>query len=159
MPKPKKDRPPKAERIFQLRTQLGLDQIAFAERVNVDQGTVSKWERGKAVPGRPAYIQLARMATPESDLQRELLIDGEIGNVNRRLREINEDRNQLPGPPPNWDPELLAVVIEALNKRLGVETGTLSDREYAEKIVFFYELCHKMKGEDPAMVDRFLKTA
>lgn len=80
-------------------------------------------------------------------------------DVDRRVREINIDKNQLPSSRPGWDSELLSVVIEALNKKLGVKTGAVSDREYAEKVVFYYELCHKMKSEDPAMVERFLKTA
>jgi transcriptional regulator with XRE-family HTH domain len=159
MHSPKKARTPRAERIFQLRSQLGLDQIAFAERINVDQGTVSKWENDKGIPGRPAYRLMAQLAPANSDLQRELMRDGGFLNANRRLREINRDKNQQPDPQPRWDPELLGVVIEALNKKLGVKTGSFSDREYAEKVIFYYELCHKMKTEDPAMVERFLKTA
>ena len=37
-----------------IRQELGLSQAAFAERVGVDQSTVSLWESGAVTPRGPA---------------------------------------------------------------------------------------------------------
>jgi DNA-binding transcriptional regulator YiaG len=156
MPRPQKMRSSQAERIFQLRKSLKLDQQAFAKRLDVKQATVSRWESGEITPSRRTYLDLAKLAAPHSDVQKQLIIDGGFEQVARRMRDVNDDR---PEPRPRWDPELLAVVMEALTKKFSVTTGTLSGREFAEKVVFYYELCHKMKTEDPGMVEKFLMTA
>lgn len=158
MPKAAKDRPPQAERIFQLRKSvLKLDQEAFARRLDVKQATVSRWESGEITPSRATYRELARLAPAKSELQRQLLIDGGFENVSRRIREINhEDRLPAKISEVGWDPELMSIVIEALNKKMGVQVGELSAREYAEKIIVWYEALHNMKRDER---ERFLKTA
>jgi transcriptional regulator with XRE-family HTH domain len=153
----KKARPPHAERIFLLRKQLGLKQEEFAARAQVDQTTVSNWETGKAKPGTHTYLQLARLAAPNVELQRELLKDSGTTDWNRRLREINQPAERLPSPAVGWDRELLEVVVEAFISRFKAEN--LSDRAIAQKIATYYELCHRMKTEDPAILERFLKSA
>lgn len=51
-----------AEKIKQLRTSLGLRQVEFAERVDVDQSIVSKWERGLQEPNAERTVRLAELA-------------------------------------------------------------------------------------------------
>ncbi|HEY1767798.1 MAG TPA: S24 family peptidase, partial [Terracidiphilus sp.] len=50
------------KQIVGLRERLGMRQVAFAERLGVDQGTVSKWERGKTRPTSEAFVRLAGLA-------------------------------------------------------------------------------------------------
>lgn len=49
------------EDFISARKSLGLNQPAFADAVGVDQGTISKWETGKAKPSGPAKKLIARM--------------------------------------------------------------------------------------------------
>lgn len=159
MPRSPKDRSPQAERIFQLRKSvLKLDQESFALRLDVKQATVSRWESGEITPSRAMYRELARLAPARSELQRQLLVDGGFPNVSRRIREINHEGDHLPAKisEVGWDPELMSIVIEALNKKMGVQVGELSAREYAEKIIVWYEALHNMKRDER---ERFLKTA
>jgi transcriptional regulator with XRE-family HTH domain len=44
------------------RKLLGLSQAAFAERVGVDVGTVSRWERGVLAIGSTAAILIRLLA-------------------------------------------------------------------------------------------------
>jgi transcriptional regulator with XRE-family HTH domain len=174
---------PVADRIAALRNSLGMSQTALAEVLGTKPSAISKWEAAKNRPNPDVFVRIAKLCDgadklfflDQAGLPPEFLEGGQmapeifqgakamvarsLSSVDRRVGKINRDKNQLPSPQPRWDPELLGVVIEALNKKLGVKTGSLSDREYVEKVVFYYELCHKMKSEDPAMVERFLKTA
>jgi len=45
-----------------LREQLGLTQAGLADRIGVDQGTVSNWEKGKTKPSGPARRIMASLA-------------------------------------------------------------------------------------------------
>lgn len=53
----------KAEEIKLLRMSLGLTQKAFAELVEVDTITVSRWENGKCSPLRPYVKAMEQLAT------------------------------------------------------------------------------------------------
>jgi DNA-binding transcriptional regulator YiaG len=154
MPVPKKERSPQAERILRLRNSLKLDQKAFAERLGVDQGTVSRWESGKAKPTTRIYYQFAKLAPRNSELQRDLIEDSDAKNKGD-LRYMANGSMSIP----DWDKELLSAVIQAAVRKFDVTTGTLTQQEFAEKVIFYYELCHKMKTEDPAMAERFLRSA
>lgn len=43
----------------ELRKAKNLTQVEFAEKMNVDQSTVSKWEKDKAIPDIQTLYQLA----------------------------------------------------------------------------------------------------
>jgi DNA-binding transcriptional regulator YiaG len=61
-------------RIQRLRTELGMSQAAFAERMGVRQATVSDWETGKQSPSPMARRLLDRIAGArgeESDSSQE----------------------------------------------------------------------------------------
>jgi DNA-binding transcriptional regulator YiaG len=47
--------------IAAVRSELQLSQAAFAERLQVDQSTVSLWETGKTKPGGPARQMIRQM--------------------------------------------------------------------------------------------------
>lgn len=52
-----------AEKIKDLRRRLGIDQTQLAERIgDVDQTTISKWERGKTKPNAARSAKLAELA-------------------------------------------------------------------------------------------------
>jgi DNA-binding transcriptional regulator YiaG len=44
-----------------LRAKLGLDQWGLAERIGVDQATISRWEAGKVPISRVAVLLLKTM--------------------------------------------------------------------------------------------------
>jgi DNA-binding transcriptional regulator YiaG len=160
VPMTPKDRSPQAERIFQLRKSvLKLDQVAFAQRLDVKQATVSRWESGEITPSRAMYKELARLAPINSDLQRQLLLDGGFENPSRRIMDFREESGLLPPKHVGWDPELMSIVVEALSRKYDIQTGEISPREFAEKLIAWYESCHRMKLDDPAMVVNFLKSA
>ena len=52
--------------IRQLRRRLGITQRQLADRLNVDQGTISRWERGVEGP-RPAREAALRDMLMEDD--------------------------------------------------------------------------------------------
>jgi transcriptional regulator with XRE-family HTH domain len=178
-PKPKKIEVSSeaARRIRELRESRGETQTSFARALGTGPSAISKWEAGRNQPQPKIFAKLANLAAGEAKRFFQVLaglnadessayFDGssllpKVGNSaqhptsGQAKRSSRADSHMGPG----WDPELLAIVIEAMNKKFKVETGTLSDREYAEKIAFYYELCHRMMREDPTMVERFLKTA
>ena len=55
-------RPEWANRIVALRKQLGLLQTQFAERLQVTQAAVSRWESGASEPSAENYIRMANLA-------------------------------------------------------------------------------------------------
>jgi transcriptional regulator with XRE-family HTH domain len=55
-------RPEWANRIVALRKQLGLLQTQFAERLQVTQAAVSRWESGDSEPSPENYIRMANLA-------------------------------------------------------------------------------------------------
>jgi putative transcriptional regulator len=44
-----------------VRQKLNLTQAALAEKLGVDQGTVSNWENGKNSPNGPAHRLMVQM--------------------------------------------------------------------------------------------------
>lgn len=178
MPTRKKERAPEAERIFQLRKQLGLDQIPFAERLGVDQGTVSKWENGRAKPGRHTYIQLAELAS--GDLKRLLLNDGGFGyraegeklfaqdgyvdaarvyhDLSKpdqtleagfdRSLSFNQSNRPESGSGATLDLELLRFVIETIDSELRKRKLRLPSDKFAEAVVLSYEYLHGNEQRD-----------
>ena len=57
-------------RIQRLRTELGMSQAAFAERMGVRQATVSDWETGKQSPSPMARRLLDRIAGARGEEER-----------------------------------------------------------------------------------------
>jgi len=48
------------ERLVRCRTLLGLSQKVFAGRLEVDQGTLAKWERGEREPAGAFMARVTR---------------------------------------------------------------------------------------------------
>ena len=48
------------ERLVRCRTMLGLSQKVFAGRLDVDQGTLAKWERGEREPAGTFAARVSR---------------------------------------------------------------------------------------------------
>ena len=59
----------------QMRERVNLRQEDVARRMNVDQGTVSKWEKGVHIPPRKYHKKLARIYGVTVD---ELLSESEV---------------------------------------------------------------------------------
>ena len=50
-----------SQNLVSLRTKSGLTQLQVAERINYSDKSVSKWERGDAIPDIPVMLQLAKL--------------------------------------------------------------------------------------------------
>ena len=50
-----------AEKIYALRTQAGLSQASFAEKLQVSRQTVSKWELGTSYPEIDKLVAISEM--------------------------------------------------------------------------------------------------
>jgi len=48
--------------VVTLRKKLGLLQVQFAERVDVKQASVSRWENGSGEPSVENYIRMGNLA-------------------------------------------------------------------------------------------------
>lgn len=46
--------------IKRLRLKLGVSQVALAEKINVSQQCITKWETGEAMPRADKLVPLAR---------------------------------------------------------------------------------------------------
>ena len=49
-----------AERLREVRTEAGLTQAQFGERLSVSQDTVSLWEKGRSVPTTETLAMICR---------------------------------------------------------------------------------------------------
>lgn len=175
MPVRKKVRTPEAERIFQLRKQLNLDQEGFAAKIGVDQGTISKWENGRVKPGPHTYRLLASLA--RGDLRSQFLKDAGLvfmGGAGFEPSSVSEgsplskaiesvpgeglSRNEIAAVPP-MDLDLLTFVIETIDSELKKRGLKLPSRKYAEAIVLSYEFCHRTGERNSNMVGRLLRIA
>lgn len=61
------------ERVRAARERLGMGQVALADQVGTDAGSVSRWERGK---GFPQTLQLARLAQVLGESLDHLVLGG-----------------------------------------------------------------------------------
>ncbi len=50
-----------SENLVSLRTKSGLTQLQVAEKINYSDKSISKWERGEAIPDIPVMLQLASL--------------------------------------------------------------------------------------------------
>jgi len=50
-----------SENLISLRTKSGLTQLQVAEKINYSDKSISKWERGDAIPDVPVMLQLAKL--------------------------------------------------------------------------------------------------
>ena len=46
---------------LELRKERGLSQFELARQLNIDQTTVSKWEKGKALPDSRMLLRLSKL--------------------------------------------------------------------------------------------------
>ena len=69
-------------KIQELRSQKGLTQEKFAEEMNVDRTTVTKWESGVSIPRPAVLIKMAAFFECTVD---ELLRKGEVENGKSRI--------------------------------------------------------------------------
>lgn len=67
----------------ELRKKAGLTQIEFAQKLNVDQSTISKWEQDKAIPDIQMLVQLASFFNVSVDylMGREQKVDNNVAGV------------------------------------------------------------------------------
>ena len=76
---------------------MGLTQAQLAERLNVTDKAVSKWERGKSLPDVTLFSRVAaelRVSVVE-------LLSGELMNV-VRSSNLDEAVVSIPAYPPRW---------------------------------------------------------
>ena len=97
-----------SSKIIQLRLKRGLSQAALALMLDVDQATVSRWERRQQLPTRPVQLRLAA------------LFDAVTANERRRS-ELDFVRHS-PFPIVAFDVDRL---IHAASATIGIVLGAL----------------------------------
>lgn len=162
-----------------------MDQNAFADAVGVDQGTVSKWENGRALPEWRAYARLALMASGQ--LRAELLTDGGprahreadallagAGQLQRLVEEGGSSevpwvlpvgpgrgRSETPGPEDavGWDRELAALVVTVAANYLNTHGQKLPIEQFGRLVALLYEFSYRTGRCEPSIVGHLLKRA
>ena len=154
--KEKTQRPVLAQRIVDLRKSLGRGkQIEFAQRLETDQGTVSKWESGRQRPAPEVLVRMAQLADGAASLYfleeaglPPAFLDGKkmlpelksastavvARSMSDRAFKASAERER----PREWDPELMILVIEIVNKKLRQKGRKLPDSKYAQLITLVY---------------------
>jgi len=56
---------PLPERLLSARQLLGLTQLALAEKLGVDRGTVGDWERGVRIPAEERLAAVEALLSPD----------------------------------------------------------------------------------------------
>ena len=134
------------EWVPELRKRLKLDQEGLARRLEMDQGTISKWETGKTVPGPYASSLLAELADDEM----------------RRMQPAKSRRASagLHLAAQSWDRDLLILVIKTVDAKMKEKKRKLAPDKYAELIALMYEYCQAVREEPVDKVaDRLLAVA
>jgi len=159
-----------AKHIRQLRESRKENQTAFARVLGVLPSNVSKWEMGKNCPQPRVFAQLANLAEGEARTffqEQAGVLGGTQEFPERQLTEqakrsarmafafntVEKKRGIA------WNPELLALVIETVSRKLKQRGRTLSDARFAELCVLFYEFCSMRGTVDSDMVERLIKIA
>ncbi|MDR5730587.1 MAG: helix-turn-helix transcriptional regulator [Terriglobia bacterium] len=152
-----------AGKIREVRLSLGLSQIIFAKDLRVDQTTVSKWEGGKARPTPEALMRIAGMVQGEDRIfflkeggvpfddegTVDLALKPQIPEARRHGIILASQNNQTertgrmhrPGAIYSWNPDVLAFVIETLNREMRKRKKGLPDPKYAQAVILAYEHC------------------
>lgn len=169
MPKTKEELPPLPRAIRRLQVSLKLNQEAFAERLGVDQGTISKWVNGRAKPTPDSLVELASLADgveklfflQEAGLPEEFLAGSPmIPEIRKATAQVVS--RALGGTSTRqifWDRDLLKFVIQTVNHELKKRERQLPDRKYATLVALFYELCQQTGRRDSEMMEELLKRA
>jgi DNA-binding XRE family transcriptional regulator len=98
-----------SSRIMRLRVKQGLSQAALAELLNVDQATVSRWERGQQMPTRALQLRLIALFDgvaetghyrPELDFVRHSPFPMVAFDRNRRVHATSSTFPGAAVPPP-----------------------------------------------------------
>ena len=74
-----------ADKIYELRTQAGMSQALFAEKLQVSRQTVSKWELGTSYPEIDKLVTISDMFQVTTDY---LLKDQPIGPDDARMDRL-----------------------------------------------------------------------
>lgn len=170
-----------ARKIREVRKSLGLKQEGFAERLDFDQTTISKWESAKARPTPDALVRIASVAG-QTDTKRFFLAQAGIpfsdaGDIDFGLESLahqprqdakaalghlnqgNKEPKRKADRDYAWDRELLIFVIETIDSELKKRGRKLPSHKYAEMVALSYEFCHRTGQRDSSIVERLLKIA
>lgn len=160
-----------ASRIKGVRVRLGLNQVEFARKLGLDQTTVSKWERARAVPTPNALIRIGSLAEDGDKLfflehaglpAQFFGGDAMIPEIKDASEKVVKKAFGLPDSPQkniSWDREVLIFVIETIDRELKKRGKKLRSRKYAEMVVLSYEYCVQSGKQDAEIVGRLLKIA
>jgi transcriptional regulator with XRE-family HTH domain len=134
-------RPEISEAFRRARMSMGLSQQELADRLNGDQGTVSRWERGVDSPPVSALVALMGML-PAKDR----------GWWQERLDTEREEGKTL-------DAELLACVIEAVEAAANKAGVVLPRLKYAAILARVYDSWRETGQRDRTIVEEMVSRA
>ena len=116
-----------AENIFRYRTQLGLSQAKLAALVDVEPGSILRWEKGEAIPRGDAPELLAAIFKINAS---ELYLDKDQSeldqySMNQLMATVNARALLIPGKvmelAKHMDKNAWDAVIKLMNNSLDVQ--------------------------------------
>lgn len=76
---------------LELRKEKGLSQIGLAKILNVDQTTISKWEKGKALPDAHMLLRLSELY----DVSIDYLLGNSTYYYPDRVSQFSADEREI----------------------------------------------------------------
>ncbi len=104
----------------EIRKKRGLTQSQLAQRLEINQSLIAKWESGKVQPRASTLERLANVL----EVEVEELLAGEFGKVSAQLRSVDPKLVELMGQVHRLTPadrEALRRVLEAMLTRTKIQ--------------------------------------
>jgi len=152
MPAKKKSLTPLAALISELIATLPGRQGEAAKLLGVRQSTVSRWATGPTRPGRQTILALANLA--EGYLREALLREASPRGTSAVIT--------IPAPSHAEDfsdRELLTLMLSTVYEELAKTGEEISGEEFAERILRYYDGCHKKGYRTRAKVLTMMRSA
>ncbi|WP_144474069.1 helix-turn-helix transcriptional regulator [Bacillus tropicus] len=105
------------DRIKQIRIEHKMSQEQFGKEVDLTKGTVSKFENGKAFPGRETIERIAkRFNVPVNQLYGENKDENSNNDKYEKFKEIMEWLDPLPKDAEDMALDQMLAIAKALSK-------------------------------------------
>lgn len=161
-----------AQKIKQLRKALNLRQKELAERISLDQTTISKWEGGKARPTPEALVRLAGIAEgadkvfflAHAGIPDQFFMGQKVAQeieaasarvIHRAVHESGMPEVSMRNVP--LDRDLLVFAMETISSELRRKGRKLPVHKYAEAVALYYELCQESGRREAARAQQIIK--
>jgi len=134
------------------RKAVGLQQEGAAAHLGLSPSTYQNYERGTRRPDTDGWEAFVR-----AGINANWLLTGDGPMLLAELAALPAQTQSMSASP--LDTEILAYVIEEVEKVLVARRQTLPAPRKAALIQLIYDYCAELGKREPGMVERFLKFA